>query len=75
MSFDKDISALTRFFLSPDRVDNEVMKTAYLLMQESQNKRRERVFAKSTFLNELFKKVTGGLDQFYEKDNNGKYTG
>lgn len=75
MSFDRDINALTRFFLSPDRVDNEVMKTAYLLMQESQNKRRERVFSKSVLLNNLLQKISGGLDQFYEKDNNGKPTG
>ena len=71
----KDISVLTRLFMSPDKVNDPALKTLYSLLQTSQNNRRSRVFQKSVEINKLFSKVKGGLSQFYEKDENGKPTG
>lgn len=75
LNTNKDITQLTRLFMSPDRVNDNAMKTLYKLLQTSQNNRRSRVFKKSVVINNLLEKVKGGLDQFYERDNNGKYTG
>lgn len=75
LNTNKDITQLTRLFMSPDKVNDAAMKTLYKLLQTSQNNRLTRVFQKSTVINSLASKISGGLDQFYEKDRNGKYTG
>ena len=75
LNSNKDITQLTRLFMSPDKINDPAMKTLYKLLQDSQNKRRQRVFKKSVDINKLSKNVKGGLLQFYETDKNGKPTG
>lgn len=75
LNTNRDITQLTRLFMSPDKVKDPAMKTLYKLLQDSQNKRRQRVFNKSVIINKLSKNIKGGLLQFYETDKNGKPTG
>ena len=75
LNTNRDITQLTRLFMSPDKVKDPAMKTLYKLLQDSQNKRRQRVFNKSVIINKLSENIKGGLLQFYETDKNGKPTG